>query len=226
MIPGRVTIHCIRPELILSGERDLTPSEMVRAAGFLFESDRRHWIACRSATRRIIGALLGIDAADLPLESSSHGKPLLFHPHDGLHFNLSHCVDMALLAVCVDGPVGIDIESGSRAPDLLECVDSFCHSEEILELPLTNESLARRLLEIWTAKEAVLKALGTGLSHPPEQIRVLLADATAVSDTPLPGLSDQRIHRLFHPALSNHVAMLSAPATVTGIDILPPLGLD
>jgi 4'-phosphopantetheinyl transferase len=224
MIPGRVAIHCIRPDLIPADERFLTHSEMDRASGFRFESDRRHWIACRSATRRILADLLGIDTADLPLETSSHGKPLLSQPYDGLHFNLSHCADMALLAVCVDGPVGIDIESESRAPYLLECLDSFCHAEEIAELPANEEPRARRLLEIWTAKEAVLKALGTGLSHPPEQVRVMFA--TAVSDTPLPGLTDQRIHRLIHPALSNHVAMLSAPLIVTGIDILAPLGLD
>ncbi|MES2439183.1 MAG: 4'-phosphopantetheinyl transferase superfamily protein [Verrucomicrobiota bacterium] len=150
------------------------------------------------------------------------GKPILAPPHHWLHFNLSHCNDLAAIAICAYGPVGIDLESMNRAEGLLECETSFCHPEEIADLPGEASARAFQLLRIWTAKEAVLKALGTGLSHPPEEVRIRfgLPTSTAVSKTLLLGINDQRLHSLEDPALTEHQAVVSAPKSVMEIEIL------
>jgi len=196
MITGEVIIHLIRPADLSAQEAKafLTADERERAARFRFEKDAAHWMACRAAMRRILGDAIGLPPLEVPLITATYGKPVLAAPHDGLHFNLSHCTDLALLAITETGPVGIDLEQKARAPELLECETSFCHSMEIAALPKDFTTRAAALLDIWTAKEAALKALGTGLSHPPESVRIL--NDAAISDTPLEGIHHLTIHRL------------------------------
>jgi 4'-phosphopantetheinyl transferase len=148
---------------------------------------------------------------------------VLAPPFDHLHFSLSHCNGLALVALCAEGPVGIDLEPISRAPDLSGCENSFCHPDEIAALPVEQSARCFQLLEIWTAKEALLKALGTGFLHPPETIRIQpeASRFNATCDEPLPGIASQIIQHLQHPALTAYCAALSIPASVSRIEIVP-----
>jgi 4'-phosphopantetheinyl transferase len=224
MTPGQVSVHLVFPEII-SREADwvwLTAEEIARADRFRFEKDAAHWIACRVNLRRILGQAIQRPPRDVPLTLSETGKPLLAAPYDSLHFNLSHCSDLALVALCAEGPVGIDLESLARAPDLLECATTFCHPREISELPSETGARASQLLRIWTAKEAVLKALGTGLSHPPESVRILLGNpvGTAISDRRLVGVENQSLHELLDARLNGYQTFVSAPTSVTRIQLM------
>ncbi len=224
MTPGQVIIHPVFPHRISSdfSETCLTDEEKSRAARFHFPKDAAHWSACRAALRGILGREIGLAPRGVPLIFSEFGKPLLAPPFDELHFNLSHCPDLALVALSLDGPVGIDLESLGRAPDLLECENSFCHSEEIRALPAESEARAAQLLRIWTAKEAVLKALGTGLSHPPEEVRIIFgsSDDFAKSDQDLSGIENQMIRRLENLAFENYSVAVSFPNRANGIAVL------
>jgi 4'-phosphopantetheinyl transferase len=221
MTPGTVSIHLISPEPLptQAGWPLLSPAERVRAASFVFPKHASHWIACRAALRRILGGIIHVPPAEVPLVVSKLGKPELAVPFDYLHFSLSHCENLALLALSVDGPVGVDVEASRRATELPDCETAFCHPAEIDALPVDSSARGECLLDIWTAKEAVLKALGTGFSHPPET--VCIHGNAATSDEPLPGIEDQVIHRLDHPALSTHCAALSAASSATRIEIHP-----
>jgi 4'-phosphopantetheinyl transferase len=189
----------------------LSAAEREQAARFRFEKDANHWCACRSALRHALGEALGIDPAAVAFEFGEFGKPSLARPHDGLHFNLSHCRDLALIALCGDGPVGVDVEPRDRAECLLGCEDAFCHPEEMEALANEKEARASTLLEIWTAKEALLKALGTGMSVPPQSVSV---DGYP-SD---PRFRDIRLHRPDEPALEKHFARVATPTSVGRID--------
>jgi 4'-phosphopantetheinyl transferase len=221
MIPGTVSIHLI-PQAQASTDAGwflLTPDERVRAASYVFPMHASFWIGCRAALRRILGSTLNIPPAEVPIVISSLGKPLLADPFDFLHFSISHCEDHALVALSVDGPVGVDVEPTRRAAELPDCETSFCHPAEIHALPAETGPRGQRLLEMWTAKEALLKALGTGFSQAPEDVRIHSGEstATATSETPLPGIEDQVIHRLSHPALASHCAAVSVPSSVNRI---------
>lgn len=225
MTSGQVIIHLVFPEIISqeAALACLTDEEKSRADRFRFKKDAVHWIDCRANLRKILGQAIQRPPREVPLILSKNGKPLLAPPYDSLHFNLSHCSDLAIVALSAEGPVGIDLESLDRAPDLLECEATFCHPREISELPSETSARASQLLRIWTAKEAVLKALGTGLSHPPESVRIcfLPARSTASSELPLAGIDSQRLHELDHPALAGHRAVVSAPRSVKRIEIPP-----
>lgn len=214
--PGRATVVVIDPGR--PGGLHLDAAERDKAARFHFEKDARHWSACRSALRRILGEMLGLDPLAVPLDFGPHGKPLLAPPHHGLHFNLSHCRDLAVLALGRDGPLGIDLEAADRAPSLLGCEEAFCHPEELARLPGSPAPRAAALLELWTAKEAGLKALGTGMSLAPQSVAL---DPAGRRLTGLPELEALCLRRLEHPALARHVGCIALPATCAAIEFVP-----
>lgn len=209
---GTVIVHVVAPARVIDGGI-LTAAERDLAGRFRLEKDAVHWRACRTALRRILGAALGRVPGELVLETGEFGKPALAAPDGGLHFNLSHCHDLALVALCAEGPVGIDIEAADRGSSLLGCEASFCHPEEIAGLPPDAGPRGVALLDLWTRKEALLKALGTGMSLAPETVS--LANPAA----PHPRLLAFGVRRLLHPALERHVAHLAAPHACARVEI-------
>lgn len=170
----------------------------------------------------ILGGMLDLPPVEVPLWIGENGKPLLESPWNQLHFNLSHCSDLGVVALCGDGPVGIDLESRARGEDLLECEAMFCHPSEIESLPRGKPARAVQLLKIWTAKEAVLKALGTGLVSQPETLKIEMDGEIAIplSDPSFPGIENQRIRVIEHPRLEGHFAVVSAPKSVGIIKVI------
>ncbi len=214
-----VELHVLLPNRIpvATASADLSNDELERAARFRFSTDRDRWIGWRSGLRQVLAAEICCAPQEVPIELSATGKPLLGKPWDALHFNLSHCDELALVAVSRHGPIGVDIEPLDRATGLLGCEGSFCHPQEIAKLPEAVDQRAAALLRIWTAKEAVLKALGSGLLQPPEAISIHFDERRAVSNESVAGLSDQRLHFPQHPALNDYLVAVSAPLLATGV---------
>lgn len=198
-------------------EKALAAEDHRRAAGFRFEKDRLHWRQCRAALRILLGEALGRPPAELVLEIDPQGKPHL-PAADRLDFNLSHCADLALIAIGDSGPLGVDIEPAGRATELLGCEETFCHPREIARLPAAPQARARALLDLWTAKEAFLKAAGTGLLQAPQEIEIA-TDRLSATGTPL--LAGLTGHPLHHPSLREHVALLAAPSLAPAPVVLP-----
>ncbi|MEP4078996.1 4'-phosphopantetheinyl transferase family protein [Haloferula sp.] len=194
----------------------LSEQEQARAARFVFSEDASRWINYRVGLRQILGASLGIDPKLVPLIEGEGSKPALSPPYDHLEFNLSHVDDLAVVVVSKHGPVGIDLEPWSRARSLIECAEVFCHPDELMQLPSDTEERATRLLEIWTSKEALLKALGTGLSYPPPQLKIVADHGLA--DTPLESLEDFRLLIPDHPGLTTHRIAVAVTAGIDGVE--------
>jgi 4'-phosphopantetheinyl transferase len=215
MNPAPVIIHFLTP----GSEQDcLTASERGRAAAFRFPRDAENWTTWRSGLRRILAEAVGRHPLDVPIELGPFGKPMLAAPYEGIHFSLSHCQDLALVAISMSGPIGIDLEPISRASELLGCEDGFCHALEMRDLPTEKSLRAANLLELWCAKEALLKCVGTGFSHPPTGVRLIGNDEgfTVNPETSLPGWHPQdRILRIRHPKLDDYcTALACGPAPI------------
>lgn len=215
MKSGQVEIHLIFPDAS-GAPAFLTASEQERAGRFRFEDDRRRWSACRSSLRNILAHKLGMAAEAVPIVIDSLGKPLLAVPFQDLHFNLSHCDGLAVVALSRDAPVGIDIEHETRAASLMECETTFCHPAEISSLPSIASDRALALLDIWTAKEALLKAVGTGLTIAPEKLRIdfTATPFAAITDPFDAEISNQRVHPLSHPLLKGYRGHLSIKSQI------------
>ena len=148
--------------------------ERARAGRFHFDLHRQRYIAAHATVRRLLGERLGLAPADVPISRTPLGKPILGTLSDGegsssppaaLHFNLTHCEDLGWLAMG-PVPVGIDVERIRELEDLLPLIQSHCTADEIDTLiALPQEERAAAFLRIWTRKEAVLKAWGTGIGE-------------------------------------------------------------
>lgn len=93
-----------------------------------------------------------------------HGKPYSTEL-DGLEFNVSHSGSHALIALARHLPIGIDIEGPGRARSIDDIAQRyFAPSEAAALRRLPEEQRRVAFLRLWTGKEAVLKALGHGLS--------------------------------------------------------------
>lgn len=137
--------------------------------------DRRRRMAFRCRIRRILSEQTGATPENIQFETNAHGKPSL---PGGPHFNLSHAGDLAVLAICRDAPVGVDIEPRARGSEITGCLQSIAHPSEAEGMRgLGPEAFARTLIRLWVAKEAALKAMGTGLSIEPSEFAIIREDA-------------------------------------------------
>ncbi len=147
-----------------------------RAERYQRPDDRTNFIA----GRRLLAGLLQQGRALPPLDAEPSGKPL---PVRGIHFNLSHSGTWVAVALSRSGALGVDIESRAGFEPFAAVSDRISHPEERAWVHATGsarEMLMRRL-EVWTRKEALLKAAGEGLGFDAVHWSSLPAKASAGS---------------------------------------------
>ena len=159
----------------------ISKDERERADRFVKPDDRRRYVAGRAGLRRVLCTYLDCHPSNLSFTYNDWGKPEL--SADGrlrLHFNLSHTEGQALLGVCKEAPIGVDIEKirplqedvASHFFTARECADLAC-------LPQTDQ--LEGFYRCWTRKEAFVKAHGAGLSLPLDSFDVSLEPEQEVS---------------------------------------------
>ena len=141
----------------------LSSDERDRAARFRFEIHRDRYIAARGALRTVLGELAGAPPESIEFVYGEHGKPTL--KSGDFQFNVSHSDHRAVIGVTRAAPVGVDVEriNPDRAnPDIAR---RFFAEQEIANLErLHAEEYTNAFFQCWARKEAVLKAVGTGIS--------------------------------------------------------------
>ena len=162
------------PQVSAALERFLSADERARAARFMFERDRRHFIVCRGALRAALGEYLDMDPPAVRFTYGRRGKPDLAED-SGLAFNVSHAAGLALLAFARTGPIGVDVESVNRRIEAEELATRFFSEDEakdLLTVPLPQR--AEAFFNCWTRKESYIKAIGDGLTVPLDSFSVTL----------------------------------------------------
>lgn len=158
----------------------LSEDERRRAERFVFERDRRRYTVARARLRQLLAERLGAAPESLQLAYSAHGKPALARRpgQRDLRFNVSHCGDVAAYAFTEGREVGVDVEEVRVLPDADEvAMRFFSQRERAAYLRLPASERPRGFFNCWTRKEAFVKAVGDGLSHPLETLDVSLAPA-------------------------------------------------
>ncbi len=148
-------------EAVLDGE------ERQRAGRFLREADRWRFIASHAAMRMILGQALAASPSIL----ASPGKRAAALPRrtggGAARFQLSHSGDHAVIGFVRGARIGVDIEARRPLADALRIAGSHFAADETAALAaLPPPAVEASFFGLWTRKEAVVKALGTGLSLP------------------------------------------------------------
>ncbi len=175
-------VHVWRMELDQPAERvealgrSLSAEELARANRFQFDRDRQHFVVARGLLRFLLGRYTAREPEHVAITYGNYGKPeLLASVGRSLSFNVSHAGDQALMAFTPDQQIGVDIEAKRPLPDLETIAAQFFSPHEqaaLRSLPL--EDRVDAFYNIWTRKEAFIKATGYGLMFPLDQFDVSL----------------------------------------------------
>jgi malonyl CoA-acyl carrier protein transacylase/phosphopantetheinyl transferase len=213
----------------------------------LSPSERDDWIGMKGAAARRIEWLLGrvaakdavrryllqhhrmpCAAADIPVWADDSGKP---HPHGAwrdqvpcsLDLSIAHTPGLIVAAVAANARIGIDLERIGR--DLSEDFTQGVFTADEHELAARSGEGPTTILRFWCAKEALSKALGTGIRYSPSDLRVRQVDCVSgliemeVTGQWLDGFRQMRNHPVTVQTtlFENHVfAACVLPLTVSG----------
>lgn len=152
----------------------LSADEQHRADKFKFNDGRARYIAGRSTLRRLLGRVLKLDPSALVFRYTERGKPELDGATAGqLHFNISHSDGLALIALTRSQNVGVDVESVravNYGEDIAARFFSNRESAGLAALPVAERPAA--FFNLWTRKEAWLKATGDGIAESLKRVEV------------------------------------------------------
>jgi 4'-phosphopantetheinyl transferase len=124
----------------------------------------------RETARRVVALQLGVAAQQVLIGHDAQGRPLIERPAGtGLHLSLATRSGIVAVALA-ERPVGIDVERVDPAAALPLAVLHRDEAAMLLELPEAARALG--FARLWSAKEAYVKALGTGFVRAPESFAV------------------------------------------------------
>ena len=180
------TIHIWRAKLNLSSMElehlgnFLSLDEIDRADRFRFPLHRKRFIAARGILRQLLGSYLEVSPNSLTFEYGDRGKPLLANSgrDSSLNFNLSHSQEYAIYGFTYHQTIGVDLEYVKEMPDSLSIAQRFFAKNEYQLIRNTEREQQNQVFfQLWTAKEAYLKAVGTGLAGSLTSINISLDQA-------------------------------------------------
>ena len=154
--------------------------ELQRANRYKFPDLQNRFIQRRAILRRILGQYLDHPPAELELTTNAFGKPQISEAHSSeLQFSLTHSGDWLAIAITRNQPVGIDLEIIRENVDCVGLAENFFAPEDITAICSQSDEnqIRAKFFEIWTAKEAYIKAIGTGLSIPLDKFYIDLITA-------------------------------------------------
>ena len=156
----------------------LDEEEQARWQRYQHDGSRRRFALCRAALRAVLCRQLGCRNEQLAFSASDHGKPYAVVQGEAapISFNVSHSGGHGLIGVARAGRLGVDVEERNSPRDLDGLIRSVLGPGEQAELALARGCRKLHLFfNFWTIKEALVKALGLGLSLDMSQFEIPLA---------------------------------------------------
>ncbi|MEM7184494.1 MAG: 4'-phosphopantetheinyl transferase superfamily protein [Spirochaetota bacterium] len=157
-------------ELLSLYHSTLAPNEAEQQRKFYFAADRHRYLITRALLRSTLSQYAPtIPAQEWYFQENEYGKPFIANESlpEPLHFNISHSKNAVVLAIARIEELGIDVEFMPRPTNFSDIAQNFfspVEAEHLLSLPEDRQK--RRFYDIWTLKEAYIKACGMGLSIP------------------------------------------------------------
>ena len=136
---------------------------------------RRRFSLCRAALRAMLCGWLDCTNEQLSFDASGHGKPfaLVEGVASAVSFNVSHSGNHGLIALSAARRLGVDVEERVPKRNLAALIEEVMGRDERTELAsVAGAERLHRFYRLWTFKESLIKALGTGFSTDPSQFQV------------------------------------------------------
>jgi 4'-phosphopantetheinyl transferase len=186
----------------------LHAEELRRAQRYHRFEDYYRCLLGRAAQRLVLGAYLGLAPAQLHFESGINKKPRL-REAPTLHYNVSHTGDWVVLAVA-EAEVGIDIEQLAPCFAFQDVLDySFSPAEKafVEHSPVPHHAF----YQLWTRKEAFVKATGRGIDAEFSQVPALAGEHLLAGSAVVPRWAVSSFE-----AAAGYVAAVAYPASLAG----------
>jgi len=153
----------------------LSAAEKERSERFKHYKPRKNYIASHGFLHTVLSYYVNTPANEITFSLGEQGKPSIIDEQnsENIQFNLSHSGNLAILAVCKNHQLGVDIEHTDRKADWGGIARRFFTEDEQGKFFQLNENMQEdAFYKVWTRKEAHMKVTGKGLSLSPTQFEI------------------------------------------------------
>jgi phosphopantetheinyl transferase len=179
----------------------LSADEIPRARSYRRPADQWRFLVGRALLRHALQNAHGIERAALHILFD--GKPVLKGDLSAkVDVSITHDGTGVAVAISTEGQIGLDLTEFNRFKDWQDFATDYMHPIEYqCAQNLSPETASLTACRIWTAKEAVLKASGHGLTVDPRELCIKLGHHPSLEIVPpsLPSLSRYKITEHDHP---------------------------
>lgn len=181
VVPENAKVRDVEPRLEF-----LTAEERVVYDRYRVDFKKIEFLMGRLMLKNVLATALGMEPCDVAFEKNKYGK-LFLTPETkeragrDLFFNLTHGGRVIAMVVTPYAEAGIDVEKvREQHMDLMKTV--FTAEEQAYVSAYDGVDRQREFYQVWTRKEAFVKAVGMGLSIPPDTFAVPLEPGTRTQE--------------------------------------------
>jgi 4'-phosphopantetheinyl transferase len=150
----------------------LSKEERLKANSFYQKRDKDHYVVGRAMLKILLSQYAARLISQIEIKKAEDGKPYI--EDSILRFNKTSSGHFGLIALSPENELGIDIEQTNELADLSALTANvFSEEERERHDSLTLSQRKDFFYTVWTQKEALLKAMGIGLSFPLQQVNTV-----------------------------------------------------
>ena len=158
-----ITVYCVDIHKILLKNISLTSYEKQSLTKISASKRQQEFKVSRWLRRNIIAKKLNIEPNEVIFQNNPTGKPFL--KNNDYYFNLSHSGKWLFMALCKTHEIGIDIQQIQLKRNISAIAKQYFTDNEYQMLKSQPKDKQFNLFyTLWTAKEAALKTIGTGIA--------------------------------------------------------------
>jgi 4'-phosphopantetheinyl transferase len=173
----------------------LSEEELLRTGRLRSPRSADCFTVARGILRYLLGRYLTYTPERLVFSYGPHGKPELAGGLQArLAFSVSHSSDLAVFAIANGFEVGVDIEEIHPVSNMESTASIFLSPDELVEFEaLPSAMKPERFFTLWTCKEAILKALGSGFTGSVKDILARFCQSNPEGDGQYSILENKRL---------------------------------
>jgi 4'-phosphopantetheinyl transferase len=180
----------------------LSKKELAKSLRYIRKADRERYIAGKYFLRSLLSEIMSISAGEIEFNYTADKKPFII----GVEFNVSHSGNYVVTAIGKER-VGIDIELVNLDFDFEPLLPNNFSNDEAAFI----KDKAANFYQLWTRKEALLKATGEGITNNLDKVPCL--GQTGSQNNTDYSLTSFTVD-------DNYIACLATPVTETNVTIL------